>query len=46
MLFMAHANNTDCGLRARDGPTIGGYALFVWGMACSENGFTLFWAMP
>jgi hypothetical protein len=46
MLFMAHANNTDCGLRAGDGPTMKGYAFFVWGMALSENRCTLFRAMP
>jgi hypothetical protein len=32
---MPHANNTDCGLRARDGPTMR-YAFFVWGMALSD----------
>jgi hypothetical protein len=36
MLFMAHANNTDCGLRARDGAAMR-YALFVWRMILSEN---------
>jgi hypothetical protein len=46
MLCNPQANSTDCGFLARDGATMSGYAFFIWGMAFSENRFTLFRAMP